>query len=110
MTGWNYRLCKITYQPGTEWEEVSYEIREAYYNEDGSIWAITDTVVGVYGASVEETQKCIERMNLAYNKEVIDLDTFVFAPRNDNDDLDEDEIAKIDQEDFGEISKDLDKE
>lgn len=108
---WNYRLVKATYNKGTENEEVYFEIREAYYNDDGSIWAMTEEKAGIFGESPEEAEKVLERMSLAFHKEVIDLDTFVFAPhhRSQNQevidlDLDDDEFDKQ----FSAELKDLD--
>lgn len=108
MSTWNYRLCKVTYNKGEESEEVSYEIREAYYNDDGSIWAVTDDAVGIYGDTPETAKRTYVWVGLAYEKEIIDLDTFVFAKR-DNDEVDENELAEIEGEDFNELIKSLDK-
>lgn len=79
---WNYRLVKVTYNKGTENEEVYFEIREAYYNDDGSIWAMTEEKAGIFGESPEEAEKVLERMSLAFRKDIIDLDAFVFAPHH----------------------------
>lgn len=84
MSHWNYRVCKSTYK-GDGYEEVTYEIREAYYNADGSIWAVTETAKGVFGDNIQEIKQCLEWMQLAVNKEVIDLDTLVFAPMDKTD-------------------------
>lgn len=105
---WNYRLCKVIFDKGEESEEVSYEIREAYYNDDGSIWAVTDQAVGIYGDTVETAKRSYEWVGLAYQKEVIDLDTYVFAKR-DSDAVDEDGFAEVEGEDFNELLKSLDK-
>lgn len=99
---WNYRLCKFTFVPD---EEDIYEIREAYCNEDGSVWAVTENAVGVSGESVESVRLFYERMALAFQKEVIDLDTFVFAKRDGVED--ETDLTQIEQDDFDEFSKGL---
>ena len=75
---WNYRLCKSVYK-GADYEEVTYDIREAYYNKDGGIWAITDNAVGIVGEDIDSVKQSLTWMQLALEKEVIDLDTFVFA-------------------------------
>ncbi len=85
---WNYRLCKQTYR-GDGYEEDSYEIREAYYNKDGSIWAVTENAKGVYGDTIESAKECITWMQQAFEKEIIDLDTFVFAKADFEDNEDE---------------------
>ena len=78
MGHWNFRICKNTNR-GPDYEEVSYQIREAYYNEDGGIWAVTEDAKGVYGEDIEDVKDCLAKMQLSLNKEIIDLDTFVFA-------------------------------
>lgn len=75
---WNYRLCKTTYK-GEGYEEDSYEIREAYYNNAGGIWAVTENAKGVYGETIDEVKTCMAYMQAAFEKEVIDLNTFIFA-------------------------------
>ena len=95
---WNYRVVKETYRKGTATEEVGYEIREAYYNEDGTIWGITEDSKGLYGESLDDLKKGCHLMALSLDKDIIDLDTFVFAkPDFDNGDIDWD---RIDEEDF----------
>jgi hypothetical protein len=85
---WNYRLCKQTYR-GEGFEEVAFEIREAYYNEAGDIWAITENPARPFGESSEEVKTVLERMMTALDKDVIDLDTFVFTrPDFENKDAD----------------------
>jgi hypothetical protein len=77
---WNYRVCKSIYKDDG-YEEVNYEIHEAHYNPDGSIWAVTQNAVSVHGESLEEIKIVLERMNAALEKPVIDLDDFVFSPQ-----------------------------
>jgi len=79
MMSWNYRVCKITYNQGTDYEEVSYEIREAYYNKDGGIWAVTENPKGIAADSEESILTSLEWMKQAVERPVLDLDTFVFA-------------------------------
>ena len=99
MSHWNYRLCRITYNKGEEYEEVGYEIREAYYNKDGSIWAVTEEAKEVYSdEGVAGIRQVLEWMTLALDKEIIDLDTFKFATA----DFDKDGNADLDDPDFEE--------
>jgi len=84
MSHWNYRVCKETYSKNTQDEEVMYTIREAYYNKDGGIWAVTEGAKGVSGESIDDLKQALEWMHLAINKEVLDLDTFVFAKADHN--------------------------
>lgn len=78
MSHWNYRLCKSTYH-GDGYEEVTIDIREVYYNDDGSIWAVTENAVGIVGETVDEVKSALEKMNLALGKDIIDLDTIVYS-------------------------------
>lgn len=75
---WNYRLCKSTYKDN-DYEEVGYEIKEVYYNKAGQVWAVTENRVGVFGETVEEAKRCFEKMNRAFEEDVLDMDTLVFA-------------------------------
>lgn len=70
---WNYRLYKQTYAKGTEIEEVSFTIRETYYDENGKINGYTEPV-SPQSESVEGMKWVLEKMQLALNKDVIDLD------------------------------------
>jgi hypothetical protein len=82
MGTWNYRVCKETYNKGTDFEEVDFSVREVYYNNTGEIWAAAEKAAGIYGESVDEVRNGIEKLMLAVNKEVVDLDTIVYAPHS----------------------------
>jgi hypothetical protein len=73
---WNYRLTKEIHSGD---EDVSYQIKEVYYNPDGSIWGMTENSVSVYGETAEEARACLDNMQLAFDQAVLDLDGFVFA-------------------------------
>jgi hypothetical protein len=75
---WNYRVCKKTYQ-GHNYEEVSYEVREVYYNKAGEITGVIDKATYLYGESPEELKEVLKRMEHALTKDIVDLDTLVFA-------------------------------
>ena len=79
---WNYRLCKQTYKDTVGHDELFYEIREAYYNKDGGIWAVTENAKGVCGDTPADIKQCLEWMQIALQKDIIDLDTFIFAERH----------------------------
>lgn len=76
---WNYRVCKTLHNKGTSREEVELSIREVYYNRDGDIWAISEHAVGIIGEFMDDINDTIQLMKESVNKEVIDLDTLVFA-------------------------------
>lgn len=75
---WNYRVCKETYK-GDGYEEVGYSIREAYYTKSGEIWAVTEGAKGLYGESLDDIKDGLEKMAKALEKEIVDLDTIVYA-------------------------------
>jgi len=75
---WNYRVVRTTYNDN-DYDEVSYQIKEAYYNKAGGIWAVTENGASIYGESVEEAKEVLKKMQLVFEKEVLDLDGFVFA-------------------------------
>ena len=81
---WNYRLCKSTYK-GADYEEVSFTIREVYYNKDGTIWAVTENGTSPFGENVEEVKDVLAKMSSAFEKEIIDIDTLIFAKHHEND-------------------------
>lgn len=89
---WNYRVCKTTYT-GEGFEEVNYEIHEAYYNKDGSIWAVTQNAVAAHAESVQELKEVLSKMAEALNKPVIDLDDYTFAPRKDDKEVEETKLV-----------------
>ena len=82
MTHWNYRVCKETYKPGTPDEEISFTIREVYYDGE-KITGVTMKEVGAFGESVEEVAEVLQKMSLALNKDVVDVDTLF--PQLDSD-------------------------
>jgi hypothetical protein len=75
---WNYRVCKSTYTAEAN-SEVFFEIREVYYNKAGDITAVTENAVGVVGEDTSEINRVLEKMQLALSKDIVDLDTIVFA-------------------------------
>ena len=79
MSHWNYRVCKETYSKGTQDEEPGFTIREAYYNSNGEIWAVTEDGARSYGESLEELEKAYKQMAEAFAAPVVDIDTIVYA-------------------------------
>ena len=84
MSHWNNRVCKET-KNGT----VYYEIREAYYNDDDEIWAVTEDGVSV-GCDIWDDQvteedcikdmkETVERFRLCFEKPVVDIDNITYA-------------------------------
>lgn len=71
---WNYRICKEVSYKGQPLEEEYYSIREVYYDGD-KITGVTENAIGVSGSTVDEIKFSLEKMGLALNKDVINLDT-----------------------------------
>ena len=89
---WDYRLCRKTHDDGHGGKIVSYGIHEAFYNEDGSLWAVTENEVTVGfveldiddGNAAKSAKWIFDKMNLALTKPVLDLDTIEFSDRRDD--------------------------
>lgn len=71
---WNYRVCKETYKKNTEDEEEYFTMREVYYDGD-TIVSITENAVGPSGYTLEELKFSLEKIQLALNKDIVDIDT-----------------------------------
>lgn len=82
---WNHRVIKIIHNKGTSYEDTLFCIREVFYNSDGNIWLISDNDSPVFGNSIFDINETLDRMKLALEKDVIDLDEVVFC--TDVDDL-----------------------
>ena len=82
---WNFRVCKEMKGSNV----VKYSIHEAYYNDDGEVWGVTEaeTRVVSYLTDAPETEEdrlfemkqTIDWMLEAFEKDIIDLDTVEFA-------------------------------
>ena len=77
-TNWNHRVVKKTYPSG----DVEYSVREVFYNADGSIFAYTESPVGIVGESVESLReycqwvlKCLDEPILV-DGEVVFVDDY----------------------------------
>jgi hypothetical protein len=97
MGHWNYRLCRSKAPNAAVY---TYGIHEAYYNSDGTIWAVTEDAVSVGfdefeptdNEAAENMKKTLRWMSEALDKPMLDLDNFVFAPHagSENEDIDSD--------------------
>jgi hypothetical protein len=106
---WNYRVCKKTH----EWSigkgkrkldgtTVIYALHEVYYNAAGEIVATTEKPMEVLTdtspGNCEDEIECLDAlaqtltwMGLALQKDVIDLDTIVYADWDEPDPDEEDD-------------------
>ena len=73
---WNYRICKRT-DPKTQ--SIYYAIHEAFYNKDGSIFALSQDPIEPMGETVNELTSDLNYMMLALSKEVLDYDNMKYA-------------------------------
>lgn len=112
MGTWNHRVCKETVDRGltqTSGEPlVEYTIREAFYNSDGELCAVTENnpPIGVYATDehfppevpkpseediLKEMKETIERFEKALSHPIVDIDTVVWAKWDNDKDDDEDQ-------------------
>ena len=75
MSHWNHRIVRKTYPGG----EVILGVVEAFYDENGLVWAITDNlqepmVVETDGETVDDLKKVIGWMLTACDKPILDFD------------------------------------
>jgi hypothetical protein len=73
---WNYRVFEEKHEQPEPWS--SFDIREVYYNEDGEIWAYSDTV-SPFGESSEELKEDISMYLEAFKKPALTKDCFAKA-------------------------------
>jgi hypothetical protein len=90
---WNYRLCKQTTKTSNTGVIVSYGIHEVYYNEDGTIWGVTEnpTTIGFdefeikdSGVVFEYASDTLKKIQLALTKPILDLDTIEYVEQHDS--------------------------
>lgn len=67
---WNYRVFKTRHVAGTI-DEVSFDIREVHYDDDGVIESATYGGVAPVGLTVKELQSDITLMQVAFTKDVV---------------------------------------
>ena len=60
-------------------EETQYGVVETYYNDDGEITFTSVEFQSPYGETLEELKWSFDKMKEAFDKEVLDLDTIVYA-------------------------------
>ncbi len=85
---WNHRICRKSYTSPAGYSEICYSIREAYYNPDKvSLWAVTEDPVGLITCdedlndeeAIVRLRQQLQWMLKALDAPVVDLDTYVFA-------------------------------
>ena len=71
MQHWNYRII--------ETGSGMFEIREVYYNEDGTIFAISEEAEGVSGESLEDLKLGLDYVSKAMNAPILKESEIVFV-------------------------------
>lgn len=79
---WNYRIIK---KKTEGFDEVYYEMHEVYYNDDGSIYALTENPIAPYGATIKELKQSLSYMQAAFEKKVLIDGKIKFVDNNNND-------------------------
>jgi hypothetical protein len=76
---WNYRVVRFN---GENDEDTYYEIKEVFYNRDGSLMGYADADVG--GESFEDIIKVLDMMKQDAHKSVIDESEFFKGSNNED--------------------------
>lgn len=71
----NYRIVRRKYK-----EDAYVEIHTVYYNKNGEICGISETPADPIGSHVDELKADYDRVLMAFNKPVLDMDGFKYAP------------------------------
>lgn len=90
MGYWNYRIVKKTNEYGEY-----YAIHEAFYNNDGSLWAVTEDGVDIGGENIEDMREAYEMMVEAFDEPVINYED---VPGDDMSDEDYFLLAQEDED------------
>lgn len=76
---WNYRVVRFNFDNG----DTQYELKEVFYNRDGSLMGYTDATVS--GESYDELIQVLDRMKKGATKVVINESEFFSKPLKDKD-------------------------
>ena len=87
---WNYRVAKkcitvdilkdeVTGEVVDSYSENQFGICEVYYNDKGDITFTSENFIEPYGETLEDLKWSFDKMKEAFDKEVLDVDTIVYA-------------------------------
>ena len=76
---WNYRVIRFK---GEQDEDTYYEIKEVFYNRDGSLMGYCDASVG--GESFDDIIKVLDMMRENAHKSVINEEEFFKGDKNED--------------------------
>lgn len=78
MGHWNHRVVKKIYRGvdrlGNRWEEIWYGIHEAYYDDQGLVFAITEEPVAIIGDNYKKLKETVEWVMNCVDKPILDYD------------------------------------
>lgn len=69
MSYWNHRVIRKSHD---DFEELSYQIHEVYYEDDGSIMAWTESAMQPLGETPEELREDIRFFLKAFQKPILE--------------------------------------
>jgi len=81
---WNHRVVKRIWYPGTELEEVTYAIHEAYYDENNNVTSITENPVDVRGEDIDGLKWVLEKMGKCLEHPIINYEDLVNINENED--------------------------
>ena len=67
MSHWNHRVVKQKLEDGSEW----FSVREVFYNDDGSIYAYTESPVDISGESIEAMKEYCQWILNCLDKDIL---------------------------------------
>ncbi len=73
MSYWNFRVCKEKYKGITSPDDVwELSVREVYYNDDGSIWAVSKEGISAHG-EIDDTDEAAALKFLTQCLKILDI-------------------------------------
>lgn len=119
MGYWNYvvvqRPNKMPDGTLDKYEPYIFGVHEAFYNEEDGIWAVTEEPITIIGDSFESLHSQMNCILQAFQRPVIDSETYKWAPSGFDDDpvmkiLDELDKPDLTPERRAELQEQLDEE
>lgn len=80
---WNYRVVRTLHPAWENTVEEQYAIHEVYYNDNGSIWGMTEQAMSPTGTNVEELRVDLEYMQKALDLPVLNNEEIEFRTYKD---------------------------
>lgn len=71
---WNHRVVKRTWKNEGREDDHMYGVHEAYYDENGKVFMITDNPTAPSGDNMEDLKENLEHMVKALEHPILDYD------------------------------------